>query len=266
MKKFMTFAAMFAAVAMSFSACTKDNGDDNGKTPETEVCPECGEALEDCTCEDEFVSAITVDGKFDDWAAVTPLTATCDPDAKYTALETLKVYTDEMYIHIYFEFSEDEIVDLAWVPFHVYINQDNNTEGCGDDQWIGQGGQDWLLEGAVIADEFCPYDPGMFAYDESVINEETGQPAGDGDLATIDWAWAGVLPEGSGIATGAGAGNKYELSIMKEMMPGLDLADTFGLGVDIQQSWNSVGVLPNTAITDTNASGAAPMLQVPAVM
>ena len=97
MKKFMTFAAMFAAVAMSFSACTKDNGDDNGKTPETEVCPDCGEALEDCTCEEEFVSAITVDGKFDDWAAITPLTATCDPDAKYTALETLKVYTDEMY-------------------------------------------------------------------------------------------------------------------------------------------------------------------------
>ena len=171
-----------------------------------------------------------------------------------------------MYIHIYFEFSEDEIVDLAWVPFHVYINQDNNTEGCGDDQWIGQGGQDWLLEGAVIAETFCSYNPGMFAYDESVINADTGAPAGDGDLATIDWAWADVLPEGSGIASGAGNGNKYELSIMKEMMAGMELSETFGLGVDIQQSWNSVGVLPNTAIADDNANGAAPMLQVPAVM
>ena len=263
MKKIMTLAAMFAAVMVSFSSCEKtpDQGGNN-----TEVtCPDCGELEEDCTCND-FEAAIKIDGDFADWAAVTPLTATCNPDAKYTALTTLKVYTDEMYIHIYFEFSEDEIVDLAWVPFHVYINQDNNTEGCGDDQWIGQGGQDWLLEGAVIAETFCPYNPGMFAYDESVINESTGQPAGDGDLATIDWAWADVLPEGSGIATGAGNGNKYELSIMKEMMPGMELAETFGLGVDIQQSWNSVGVLPNDAMTDTNANGAAPMLQVPAVM
>ena len=264
MKKFMTIAAMFAAVMVSFSSCKKDDTKPQGGNTEV-TCPDCGEAMDDCTCGD-FQAAIQIDGDFADWAAVTPVSATCNPDAKWTALTTLKVYTDEMYIHIYFEFSEDEIVDLAWVPFHVYINQDNNTEGCGDDQWIGQGGQDWLLEGAVIADTFCSYNPGMFAYDESVINADTGAPAGDGDLATIDWAWADVLPEGSGIASGAGAGNKYELSIMKEMMAGMELSETFGLGVDIQQSWNSVGVLPNTAISDTNANGAAPMLQVPAVM
>ena len=257
MKKFMTFAAMFAAVAIAFTACNKEEkpqGDNNTVV----TCPDCGQPEDDCTCND-FEAAIKIDGDFADWAAVTPITATCDPDAKYTALTTLKVYTDEMYIHVYFEFSEDEIVDLAWVPFHVYINANNNTEGMGDDQWIAQAGQDFLFEGAVIANEFCSYDPGLFTY-----NEEHADA--DGDFTTVDWAWDSVLPEGSGIATGAGAGNKYELSIMKEMVPGMELAETFGLGVDIQQSWNSVGVLPNTAMTDTNASGAAPMLQVPAVM
>ena len=250
MKKIMTLAAMFAAVMVSFSSCEK-TPDQGGNTVVT--CPDCGEAEEDCTCND-FEAAIKVDGDFADWAAVTPVSATCNPDAKYTALTTLKVYTDEMYIHIYFEFSDDEIVDRAWVPFHVYINADNNTEGCGDDQWIGQGGQDFLMEGAVLADDaFCSYNPGLFTY------------AGV-DLTTVEWAWTDVLPEGSGIASGAGAGNKYELSIMKEMVPGMELASTFGLGVDIQQSWNSVGVLPNTAIADDNANGAVPMLQVPAVM
>ena len=251
MKKFMTLAAMFAAVMVSFSSCNKEDKPQGGNTVVT--CPECGEAEEDCTCND-FQAAIQIDGDFADWAAVTPVTATCNPDAKWTALTTLKVYTDEMYIHVYFEFSEDEIVDRAWVPFHVYINADNNTEGCGDDQWIGQGGQDFLMEGAVLAeDAFCSYNPGLFTY------------AGV-DLTTVEWAWTDVLPDGSGIASGAGAGNKYELSIMKEMVPGMELAETFGLGVDIQQSWNSVGVLPNTAIADDNANGAVPMLQVPAVM
>ena len=252
MKKFMTIAAMFAAVMVSFSSCNKDPQPEKKPTPEVQTCPDCGEAMDDCTCGD-FQAAITIDGDFADWAAVTPVSATCNPDAKYTALTTLKVYTDEMYIHIYFEFSEDEIVDLAWVPFHVYINADNNTEGCGDDQWIGQGGQDYLLEGAVIAETFASYNPAFFSY------------AGV-DPATVEWAWTEVLPEGSGVASGAGAGNKYELSIMKEMLPGVELASTFGLGVDIQQSWNSVGVLPNTAIADDNANGAVPMLQVPAVM
>ena len=252
MKKFFALAAIFAATMISFTACEEDKpvGPGPDETP-ADVCEECGK--NPCECEEEFVCKITCDGDFADWAAVTPVSATCNADAKYTALSALKVYTDEMYIHVYFEFSDDEIADREWVPFHVYINQDNNTEGCGDDQWLGQGGQDWLMEGAVIANEFCPYDPGLFKYIGA-------------DLATVEWAWEGLLPEGSGIATGAGSGNKYELSIMKEMIPGLELAETFGLGVDIQQSWNSVGVLPNTAITDTNASGAAPMLQVPAVM
>ena len=162
MKKFMTIAAMFAAVMVSFSSCNKDPQPEKKPTPEVQTCPDCGEAEEECTCND-FQSAITIDGDFADWAAVTPLTETCNPDAKWTALTTLKVYTDEMYIHIYFEFSEDEIVDLAWVPFHVYINADNNTEGCGDDQWIGQGGQDYLLEGAVIAETFASYNPAFFS-------------------------------------------------------------------------------------------------------
>ena len=249
MKKFFALAAIFAATMMSFTACDKDP--QGGEQP-TNVCPDCGQ--DPCECEEEYVNPITIDGDFADWANVTPVSATCNADAKYTALTALKVYTDEMYIHIYFEFSDDEIADRAWVPFHVYINQDNNTEGCGDDQWLGQGGQDWLMEGAVLADgAFCSYDPGLFKY--------TGA-----DLATVEWAWESVLPEGSGIASGMGSGNKYELSIMKEMVAGLDLAETFGLGVDIQQSWNSVGVLPNTAITEENANGAVAMLQVPAVM
>ena len=246
MKKFMTFAAMFAAVAIAFTACNKEEKPNNGGNTVV-TCPECGEPEADCTCGD-YESPITIDGDFADWNNVAAVSATCNADAKWTALEKVKVYADEMYINVYFEFSEDEIVDLAWVPFHVYINQDA-SEATGNDQWIGQGGQDWLLEGAVIADgEFCSYNPGLFSY--------------DGAEDTIEWAYGEVLPEGSGIASGAGNGNKYELAIMIEMVQGMELSDNFTIGFDIQQDWNSVGVLPNTAIADDNANGAAPMLAI----
>ena len=89
--------------------------------------------------------------------------------------------------------------------------------------------------------EFCSYDPCLFKYIGA-------------DPATVEWAWESVLPEGSD--------NKYELCIMKEMIPGLELAETFGIGVAIMQEWDPVDVLPNTAVTDDNANGAVPMLEV----
>ena len=249
MKKIMTLAAMFAAVMVSFSSCEKEGNNGNGNGNVT-TCPECGEPEADCTCED-YQSPITIDGEFADWDALDAAyvaTATCNPDAKWTALTKVKAYCDGVYLNVYFEFSEDEIVDLAWVPFHVYINQDN-SEAAGNDQFIGQGGQDWLLEGAVIADgAFCSYNPALFSY--------------DGAEDTVEWAYGEVLPEGSGIGSGAGAGNKYEFALMVEMLQGVELSDVFGIGFDIQQDWNSVGVLPNTAIADDNANGAVPMLQV----
>ena len=246
MKKFMTFAAMFAAVAIAFTACNKEEKPNNGGNTVV-TCPECGEPEADCTCGD-YESPITIDGDFADWNNVAAVTATCNPDAKWTALEKVKVYADAMYINVYFEFSQDELVDLESVPFHIYINEDA-SEAAGNDQFLGQGGQDWLLEGFVFSGgSFCNYDPYLFSY--------------DGAEDTVEWAYGEVLPEGTGIGTGAGAGNKYELSIMVEMLQGVQLSDTFTIGFDIQQSWNSVGVLPNTAIADDNANGAAPMLAI----
>ena len=251
MKKFMTLAAMFAAVMVSFSSCEKDNGgnDEGGNNNgggTTEVCPDCGE--NPCVC---YNAPITIDGDFSDWDSVNAAVAYCDPEAKYTALTTFKCYADDVYVFVYFEFVDDEIVDRAWTPFHVYLDADgSNTTGGFGDQWTNAYCE-WNLEGAVMSeDAFCSYDPGLYSW--------TGEPGGEGWL----WSDPAVLSSGSGIGTGAGNGNKYEFSLMREMLMGVEFADTFGIGVDIQQSWSSVGVLPNTAITDDNAAGKADLLQV----
>ena len=95
MKKFFALAAIFAATMISFTACEEDKpvGPGPDETP-ADVCEECGK--NPCECEPEFVCKITCDGDFADWAAVTPVSATTNADAKYTALTALKVYTDEM--------------------------------------------------------------------------------------------------------------------------------------------------------------------------
>jgi hypothetical protein len=43
------------------------------------------------------------------------------------------------------------------------------------------------------------------------------------------------------------------------------LADNFSIGFDIQQDWESVGILPNSHVTDENPGGLAASLQVKTV-
>ena len=261
MKKFFALAAIFAATMMSFTACEKDGGKTDG--PEVEVCPECGQ--NPCECEEEYVPAITIDGDFADWAAVEAATATCDPEAKYTALTTLKAYADEFYVYLYVEFVEDEIADRAWTPFHVYFNADNSdaTGGFGD-QW-SDANAECMLETAIFGEgAYTTYDAALFKWWGEVGG--TGWLWTEGSVAGFEHSgddnWGAVLGEGSGIANAAGKGNAFEISILKEMMQGVEFAETFSVGVDIQQSWASVGVLPNAASTDDNPNGLAPKLVV----
>ena len=264
MKKIMTIAAMLAAVMVSFSSCKKDDTKPQGGGNTVTTCPDCGEALEDCTCND-FQAAIQIDGEFADWAAVTPAVATCNPDAKYTALTTLKAYMDEVYGFLYVEFDEDEIVDRAWTPFHVYMNADNSdaTGGFGD-QWTDANAE-FMFETAIFgSDAFTTWDAALFKWWGAV--GESGWLWTEGSVAGFEHSsddnWGALLGEGSGITMGAGNGNAFEISILKEMVLGAEFAETISVGVDIQQSWSSVGILPNAAVTDDNTNGLAPKLVV----
>lgn len=251
----MTFAAIFAAAMMAFSSCEDNNKPDDTNKPgngTTEnLCPDCGK--DPCECPEEYASPITIDGDFSDWAALDAskvAVANCASDPKYSALTTLKVYADAVYVNVYFEFVEDEIADTEWVPFHVYLDADNSdTTGGYGDQWTDPHSE-WNMEGAVMeGGAFCSYDPGLYPW--------------EGGVGESGWLWGeSVLSSGSGIGNGAGSGNKYEFSLLREMLMGVEFADSFGIGVDIQQDWSSVGVLPNANVTDDNPSGLAPLLRV----
>ena len=84
-----------------------------------------------------------------------------------------------------------------------------------------------------------------------------------GDVNGTGWSWA-ELGEFNNLTEGAGIEGKYEFQIARELMP-KKLADVFSIGFDIQQSWDSVGILPNSHVTDDNPGGLAPSLQVTTV-
>ena len=242
MKKILTFLAMTASILMVSTAvsCNKnddDDDDDNGDS--------------------EYVAPIKIDGDFSDWAKLDAskiASATCDKDATKTALKVVKVYADPIYVFVYFEWDKDQIThepDVEHVPFHCYINTDGDAKTGGYGDQFSDACSELLFEGFIY-----PEGSTVGSY-VPVVCEWTGDVNGTG------WSW-NELGEFNNLTEGAGIEGKYEFQIARELMP-KKLADNFSIGFDIQQSWDSVGILPNAHVTDDNPGGLAPSLQVKTV-
>ena len=204
-------------------------------------------------------AAIAIDGDFADWAALKDGTYSKyfgDEDANHPALAVVKVYADPDNIYVYFEWYTDLIAyekDVEHVPFHCYINTDGDETTGGFADQFADACTDVLLEGFIFPDGVLgSYNPGACSW--------SGEPNGEG------WSWADI--GGEDICQGAGVEGeekgRYEFSISREVLAGLGfpVADVFSIGFDIQQSWDSVGVLPEDAPSEDNASGKVNSLKV----
>jgi hypothetical protein len=246
MKKILSFLAMTASILMVSVSCHKPDDEDD----------------EEGGGETKYEAPITIDGNFSDWAklpAADIAEARTVADATHTALKLVKVYADEVFIFVYFEWDKDQISyenGVEHVPFHCYVNGDGDSKTGGFSDQFSDACSDALFEGFIYPDGVLgSYDPSVYKW--------IGDPNGSG------WGWsdgdAPILASGSGLCAGAGIEGKYEFQITRELYPLGKIADNFSIGFDIQQSWDSVGVLPNAAPTDDNPAGTAPSLQVKTV-
>ena len=212
------------------------------------------------------------DGSLADWEALPEdkVVAYELPDgAALLGLKRVAVYATEMYISILVEPDMEEITDLSWVPFHVYLDADNSdlTGGYGNE--FSDANCDILCETAIFGEgEPIAYNPGVFKW--------WGEVGYDGEDAWDYWTEPGVEHDASdhwGAIIGEGAlpvGNSecvngiFEIQLLRELLGTVaPLNDTeFGIGFDIQQSWSSVGILPQAAATDENPNGRMPKLKV----
>lgn len=251
MKKFK-FALMCAA-ALAMIACekNKENGPVDPNDPEEPV--------------DEYVQIIKVDdNSLADWNNVPAdylATTTHVDGASMDGLKSVKVYADELYINLLVEVNDEVVTDREWTPFHVYLNTDNSaaTGGFGD-QWI-TADVDVMLETAIFQSGAAAYNPAVFKWWGA--DGESGwlwtDPENPG---TADNGWGALVPEGSmPIGVAQMVDGKIEIQLMWELIPAT-WADTFTIGFDIQQSWNSVGILPNAADAEDGSEVLAEKLTV----
>lgn len=236
MKKFQI--ALMCAAAIFLVACVEPN-------PEG-LCEVCGE--NPCVCEgnepEGYVCPISVeDATADDWANVPEgylFETKCAEGASWDALKSVKVFADDIYVNLLVEWDPELVTDLTAVPFHVYWNVDGDAETGGyGDQWLEPYNIDVLMEGFFFAEETegdggkpCAYEPGMFAYGAA--------------YNTNEWNWAELTAAGTFCFSQHLGDNMMEIQFLRELIPA-SWGEEFTVGFDIQQSWNSVGVLPNAS-------------------
>lgn len=218
--------------------------------------------------EPEYVQPIRVDdNSLADWDNIPQdkiASATCPADAALLGLKSVKVYADKYFIFIQLEPDMEVVTDLEWVPLHVMLNTDNSDLSGGYGDEFLDANTNILLEGGVFADgEPLNYNPAVYKW--------WGEVGGDGwdwvDPSiehTSDDCWGALVCEG--LLLGASSqfvGGKIEIQLLREAIPADWNEDEFGIGFDIQQSWVSVGVLPQNPFTEGDQwIGKAHKLQV----
>ena len=242
MKKFQF--ALICAAALAMVACTKPC-EICGEDPcvcEDETCEVCGK--NPCECPTGYVCPISVeDATADDWANVPEgylFETKCAEGASWDALKSVKVFADDIYVNLLVEWDPELVTDLSSVPFHVYWNVDGDAETGGyGDQWLEPYNIDVLMEGFFFVGEEgsgtgepVAYEPGMFAYGAA--------------YNTNEWNWAELTAAGTFCFSQHLGNNKMEIQFLRELIPA-SWGEEFTVGFDIQQGWNSVGVLPNAA-------------------
>ena len=174
---------------------------------------------------------------WDELPAEFVVSATCPDDAAMLGLKSVKVYATEMYINILVEPNMEDIPDLEWVPFHVYIDSDNSdaTGGYGDE--FADANTDILCESAIFAEgNPYSYNPAVFKW--------WGEVGGEGwnwtDPSTTHDAsdfWGAIIGEGQ-LPVGASecVNGKFEIQLLRELLATVaPMNDSeFGIGFDIQ--------------------------------
>ena len=218
--------------------------------------------------ETKTIEISVADNSIADWDAIPAeylFSAVCPEDAAMLGLKSVKVFADEIYINILVEPNMEDVTDLEWVPFHVYLNTDNSDETGGYGDEFTDANTDVLLETAVFCEgESFAYNPAVFYWWGEVGAD--GWEWTDPEVeATADNGWGAIVAEGAmPIGNSQLVNGKIEIQLIRELIPSKAgwNENEFGIGFDIQQNWSSVGILPCAAATDENPAGHAAKLQV----
>ena len=225
--------AMFAMVACK-DKNQPSSGSGSGQTSEQEQPGEEGEDIFD------YINPIEVnDQSVEDWDKLDQskvAVANLSERPLYEAIKQLKVYADSVCIYYMLVLNPAELPSHTDVDaMHIYMDADNSDETGGYwDQFDekDKGNTDLMFEGPV-----WDADGNQISYAPSV-SYWNGPLNGEG------WLWA-EQPVSNKVSASQFVGDSIiEGRLAIELIPYKNWKDKFSIGFDIQQNFESVGLIP----------------------
>ena len=205
-------------------------------------------------------AAITIDGDFADWAALADGTyakALNDPDSPWEGVKEIRCYADPEYVYYYIRYDSETLTELLAVeaevlPIRLCINTDGEFESGYTSYFLE--GYDFIVEGALA--------------------EDGAWTTYDGEFHQRIDGWVSLLPEKSGLVTGTGAGNEYEIALDRakfneaantSTVP-MPMGDTFQTGIRFYTNgsghWEELSNMPNVSMEEELGNGWGYLLRV----
>ena len=262
MKKILSFLGIIAMI-MTFS-CQKNGTDQPAGNTTGDNSGEGGGGGT------TYTNEIVIDGQFEDWANVDPsLIVTCktNSEAKWEGVTQMKIFATKDAVFYYAEYDSD-ILDSykatnSLFPGRVNINTDGEFESGYEKYWKQK--YDFMFEG-----NFDDGNGGWGTFDIALYQRIL-------DTATNKWAWVNL---GKGALSGAGTDNIIELKVDRAKFNELTNAgtdpkpfvSTFQTGMTFyytvhdeatgKNTWETMSVLPNAAISASDAEGKANLVEI----
>ncbi|MCQ2347627.1 MAG: hypothetical protein MJZ65_00375 [Paludibacteraceae bacterium] len=218
---------------------------------------------------DDFVSMISVrDKSIDDWNALPAsyvATATTAANPDLTGLKSVKVFADEVYINVLIQYDPTVILSKSWDnALHMYFDADNSdaTGGYGDE--FADPNAEWCLETSCWAEGVAQdYNPAVFKW-WGEVGESGWLWTDPENPGTEENGWGAIVPTGSlpiGQSQMIGT-DMIEIQLLRELIPAQWNDKTFGVGFDIQDAWETAGILPNADVDELGNRVTANKLKV----
>ncbi|MBO4743518.1 MAG: hypothetical protein J5533_07780 [Bacteroidales bacterium] len=255
MKKFFL---LFAAFSFMLVASCKPNTPDTPDGPDNPDGPE----------QPEVKPTITIDGSFDDWAALPTekvKVAKNAADGSWEAVKEIRVYANEDCVFYYIEFDKDDAADLLGacfdtneagkagdgMPIRLCINTDGEFESGYTSYFLD--GYDFIIEGSLASEN------GVWGSFDGTLHQR------------INGSWSELKASGNGICAGAGKDNHYEIMLFRDLFNAvtissevpMQMGDNFQTGIRFYTPWwDELSNMPNENITEDNEHGYGHLLDV----
>lgn len=207
----------------------------------------------------EAPASITIDGEFDDWAALDAAKvkiARNNPDSPWDAVKQIRVYADKDFVYYYIEYDGEAVSELLAANEELPIRLCINTDGE-----FTSGYANYFLQ----------------AYD-FIVEGALGDGAGgwkdfDGTLhQRIDGGWKVILASGHSLTSGKGKSNLYEIQLIRDVFngavaasesPNSPMGDVFHTGVRFYgPAWGELSNMPNASAEEGEGNGWGNLLEV----